>query len=48
MSAAIAGPVSYGLIPEEHWYQPAWIDEEKAAASRAQMVAEGVIYGGAS
>ncbi|KAI0738269.1 glycosyltransferase family 15 protein [Daedaleopsis nitida] len=46
MSAAISGPVSYGLIAKDHWYQPEWIDEEKAAASRAQMVAEDVVYGG--
>ena len=46
MSGVISGPVSFGLIPAEHWYQPDWIDEEKAAASRAQMVAENVVYGG--
>ena len=46
MSAAIAGPVSFGQIPKEDWYQPNWIDEEKAAASRAQMVADNVVYGG--
>ncbi|TBU40000.1 glycosyltransferase family 15 protein [Dichomitus squalens] len=46
MSAAIAGPVSFGLIPKEDWYQPGWIDEEKAAASRAQMEANNVVYGG--
>ncbi|TBU28403.1 glycosyltransferase family 15 protein [Dichomitus squalens] len=46
MSGAIAGPVSYGLIPREHWFQPDWIDEERAAANRAQMVADNVVYGG--
>ena len=48
ISAAIAGPVTFGLIPQEHWYQPDWIDEEKASASRDDMVANNVIYGGAS
>ena len=47
MSSAIAGPVSFGLIPGDHWFQPDWIDEEKAAAGRAQMAADGVVYGGA-
>ncbi|KAJ7792881.1 glycosyltransferase family 15 protein [Mycena olivaceomarginata] len=35
-----------GLIPKEHWYQPAWIDEEKARASRKKMEEEHVIMGG--
>jgi alpha 1,2-mannosyltransferase len=38
--------VEFGLIPREHWYQPDSIDEEKAAASRADMVKNNVIYGG--
>ena len=46
MGGAIIGPVSYGLIPKEDWLQPEWIDEERAAASRAQMVADNVVYGG--
>jgi len=39
-------PVSYGLIPRDDWYQPDWIDEEKATAARDKMVKENVIYGG--
>ncbi|KAI0367098.1 glycosyltransferase family 15 protein [Pilatotrama ljubarskyi] len=46
MSNIIAGPVSFGRIPSEDWYQPKWIDEEKASAGRAQMEADGVVYGG--
>ncbi|KAI0369122.1 glycosyltransferase family 15 protein [Pilatotrama ljubarskyi] len=46
ISSAVSGSVSFGLIPPEHWYQPDWIDEEKAAASRAEMVADDVVYGG--
>jgi alpha 1,2-mannosyltransferase len=38
--------VEYGLIPPDNWYQPAWIDEEKAAKARKDMVAHQVIYGG--
>ncbi|KAJ7717299.1 glycolipid 2-alpha-mannosyltransferase-domain-containing protein [Mycena olivaceomarginata] len=38
--------VEFGLIPKEHWYQPAWIDEEKARASRKKMEEEHVIYDG--
>ncbi|KAI0776053.1 glycosyltransferase family 15 protein [Trametes elegans] len=46
ISSVIPGPVSFGLIPAENWFQPDWIDEEKASAGRAQMVAENVVYGG--
>lgn len=46
MSSVVSGSLSFGLIPPEHWYQPEWIDEEKATQSRNQMVAENVIYGG--
>ncbi|KIY70889.1 glycosyltransferase family 15 protein [Cylindrobasidium torrendii FP15055 ss-10] len=38
--------VEFGLIPNDHWYQPDWIDEDKAKASREDMVANNVIYGG--
>jgi alpha 1,2-mannosyltransferase len=38
--------MEFGLIPREHWFQPAWIDEERAAASRQKMADENVIYGG--
>ncbi|KAF9780462.1 glycosyltransferase family 15 protein [Thelephora terrestris] len=40
-------PVHFGLIPHDHWYQPDWIDEEKASAARDEMVRNQVIYGGA-
>ncbi|PAV23261.1 glycosyltransferase family 15 [Pyrrhoderma noxium] len=38
--------VHYGQIPRDHWYQPDSIDEDKAKASREQMVKDNVIYGG--
>ncbi|EIM90058.1 glycosyltransferase family 15 protein [Stereum hirsutum FP-91666 SS1] len=38
--------VEFGLIPHDHWFQPDWIDEEKASASRAEMAKNNVIYGG--
>ena len=38
--------VEFGLIPKEHWYQPEWIDEEKASESRKKMAENNVIYGG--
>jgi len=38
--------VEFGLIPEDNWYQPKWIDEEKATKSRNKMVEDQVIYGG--
>lgn len=43
-----SGPVEFGVIPREHWYQPEWIDEEKAKAGRDKMVQDNIIYGGAS
>lgn len=39
--------VEFGVIPPDHWYQPDWIDEDKASKARKQMEAENVIYGGA-
>jgi alpha 1,2-mannosyltransferase len=38
--------MEFGLIPRDHWFQPGWIDEEKAKAGREQMVKENIIYGG--
>ena len=38
-------PVEYGLVPREHWFQPDWIDEERAAAGRRKLEDEQVIYG---
>ncbi|KAF8910943.1 glycosyltransferase family 15 protein [Gymnopilus junonius] len=38
--------VQFGLIPSDHWYQPAEIDEDRATKSREKMVKENVIYGG--
>ncbi|KAL0568552.1 hypothetical protein V5O48_013431 [Marasmius crinis-equi] len=46
VSNVITSSVEYGLIPKEHWYQPDWIDEKKATASRKKMEQDGVIYGG--
>ncbi|KAJ7817373.1 glycolipid 2-alpha-mannosyltransferase-domain-containing protein, partial [Mycena olivaceomarginata] len=42
---ATAG-VSFGLVPKEHWFQPEWIDEDKACAGRNKMVAQDIIYAG--
>jgi alpha 1,2-mannosyltransferase len=38
--------VHFGQIPEEHRYQPDWINETFAEEERGKMVAENVIYGG--
>lgn len=46
MSGIVSGPVRFGLVPSEHWNQPDWIDEEKAAEGRRKLVAANVIYGG--
>jgi len=39
-------PVEYGLIPKDDWYQPEWIDEDRAKAARERMLKQNVIYGG--
>ncbi|TFK76427.1 glycosyltransferase family 15 protein [Pluteus cervinus] len=39
-------PVSFGQISPEDWYQPSWIDEEKATKAREEMSKNNVIYGG--
>ncbi|EAU83586.1 alpha-1,2-mannosyltransferase [Coprinopsis cinerea okayama7 len=46
LSVLSAAKMEFGQIPRDHWYQPDWIDEEKAKASREKMVKEKVIYGG--
>ncbi|GAA6022342.1 hypothetical protein JCM10207_003292 [Rhodosporidiobolus poonsookiae] len=45
-SQIAGGPCHYGLVPKEHWEEPSWIDENKAAAERQKMVENKVIYGG--
>ncbi|KZS97114.1 glycosyltransferase family 15 protein [Sistotremastrum niveocremeum HHB9708] len=37
--------ISYGLIPREHWVQPSFIDENRAARARATMVAKNIFHG---
>ncbi|PFH54344.1 glycosyltransferase family 15 protein [Amanita thiersii Skay4041] len=44
ISVLTDAPVSFGLIPKEHWFQPEWINENRARAGRIQMMAQGIIY----
>ncbi|KAJ6547577.1 glycosyltransferase family 15 protein [Mycena capillaripes] len=39
-------PISFGLIPAEHWVQPDWIDEDRARRGRLKMMNQRIIYGG--
>lgn len=39
-------PISFGVIPKEHWYQPDWIDENMARAARRKMELQRIIYAG--
>ena len=48
VTAVTNSTVSFGQIPPEDWYQPDWIDEEKAKAGRDSLVRQGIIYGGGS
>ncbi|KAF4459912.1 alpha 12-mannosyltransferase [Fusarium albosuccineum] len=40
-----SGKTHYGLIPEEHWSFPEWIDQEKAKKVREDMAERKIIYG---
>ncbi|KAK7437616.1 hypothetical protein VKT23_018515 [Stygiomarasmius scandens] len=44
ITAATSAPVSFGLIPREHWFQPDWVDEERASEGRRKMIAQKIIY----
>ncbi|KAL1748727.1 glycosyltransferase family 15 protein [Schizophyllum fasciatum] len=46
VSSLTDAEVKFGLIPKEHWFQPDWIDDDKAQAAREDMVKNQVIYGG--
>ncbi|KAI9773982.1 MAG: alpha 1,2-mannosyltransferase 2.4.1 [Geoglossum umbratile] len=44
-TALVSGKAKYGLIPEEHWSFPKWIDQKRAAEVRQQMAQKQIIYG---
>ncbi|EMD36044.1 glycosyltransferase family 15 protein [Gelatoporia subvermispora B] len=46
MTELASGQVTFGVIPSDHWYQPEWIDEERATEGRNRLVEADVIYGG--
>ncbi|KAJ3725938.1 glycosyltransferase family 15 protein [Lentinula raphanica] len=46
VSVLTRAPIYFGLIPKEHWFQPDWIDEDRARAGRQKMMAQRIIYGG--
>ncbi|THU91142.1 glycosyltransferase family 15 protein [Dendrothele bispora CBS 962.96] len=48
VSLITRAPVHFGLIPHDHWFQPDWIDENKARAGRQKMMAQRIIYAGMS
>lgn len=45
-SALVSGKAKYGLIPEEQWSVPSWIDDVKFENARQKMIQERIIYGG--
>ncbi|KAI0030491.1 glycosyl transferase [Vararia minispora EC-137] len=47
ISNIVSGPVEFGVIPRDDWFQPAWIDEARAAETRLKMKENNIIYGGA-
>ncbi|KAL0948507.1 hypothetical protein HGRIS_011068 [Hohenbuehelia grisea] len=46
ISVLTSAPVEFGVIPHDHWFQPDWIDEDRAKAGREQMEKDRIIYGG--
>ncbi|OJJ50818.1 hypothetical protein ASPZODRAFT_11665 [Penicilliopsis zonata CBS 506.65] len=44
-TALVSGKTYYGLIPEEHWSYPEWIDQDKAKKVREEMGRRKIIYG---
>ncbi|KIK55947.1 glycosyltransferase family 15 protein, partial [Collybiopsis luxurians FD-317 M1] len=38
--------IKFGTVPKDHWLQPDWIDEKKAANAKKQMELSRVKYGG--
>jgi len=44
ISALTNAPVSFGLIPHDDWFQPDWIDEDRARKGREDLVSQNVIY----
>ncbi|KAG5727963.1 Glycolipid 2-alpha-mannosyltransferase [Termitomyces sp. T112] len=46
VSVLTDAPISFGLIPREHWFQPDWIDEDKAKTERTKLMWKGIIYAG--
>lgn len=44
-SALASGECKYGLIPQEQWSFPDWIDQDKAAKTRKEMREAGILYG---
>ncbi|KAF9443357.1 glycosyltransferase family 15 protein [Macrolepiota fuliginosa MF-IS2] len=43
---ATRSQIEFGVILPDHWMQPPWIDEEKAAKGRRKLEEAGVKYGG--
>ncbi|KAL1914322.1 uncharacterized protein VTP21DRAFT_9015 [Calcarisporiella thermophila] len=43
--AMTRAPVYYGLVPQEHWHVPPWIDKWKAAKAREEMKEKNIFQG---
>ncbi|KAL4792995.1 nucleotide-diphospho-sugar transferase [Aspergillus venezuelensis] len=44
-TSLVSGTTQYGVIPEEHWSYPVWIDQDKAREVREQMKEQKILYG---
>lgn len=43
--AATDAPVYFGKIPDEHWYEPEWIDEREQEEGMLYQMVHGVYHG---
>ncbi|ODQ67430.1 glycosyl transferase, partial [Nadsonia fulvescens var. elongata DSM 6958] len=46
VSPLVSGKARFGIIPEEHWGYPEWIDKAKADDARKKLAEANVNYGG--
>ncbi|KAJ6471216.1 glycosyltransferase family 15 protein [Mycena vulgaris] len=44
ISALTHAKIEFGVIPHDWWFQPSWIDEDKATEARKKMSEQGIIY----
>lgn len=44
-AAAPSATMKFGLVPEQQWSYPDWVDQDEAAQARKRMGDSGVLFG---